>query len=547
MTTNARVYAIFLPAERSFMVENKNSQNILSSWKEIANYLKLGTRTCTRWEEKYGLPVHRIEGQPGGTVFAYKDEIDRWMEAKLKNHTISKIPDARPAKLLRYAVFALPMVAGLCFLIFILVKGKGTPPKNEPKAAGVPRSSGPLPLKDLDIVTAEFGGAGTLRLWHKNKTGDFQETWKINPVRHSSVAIGNLDNKGGMEIVAAGVCQEVEDRGDRQVSAYRFFLNVYKPGVDDWWKTTFYSKKDCVFEDDNSEITEIAIGDVDGLPGNEVILQTATGLGVFRYDKVVDEFRLLRSRNRFMDDKKLFLKSVAVANIDEDPAEEIILVGDELTDQGTAINKGWLIIFKVREGWPEIHKAVPIDGNFAFQSLRVGDVIAGGSPEIVSPIYRNANDMWNSYIIIWNAQGEKVNEQLVFNKEDYQYKVVHLDVGNLTPHPGDEIVLGHNSPSELRLYSWNGSGLIAGPSYSLGHKYATTTNLYIVDADQRPDSYGDVVVCGASYDEVRPGQSGKFYLEVFGYNDGFVSKWSKIGGDAGMIRASYAAINKLKK
>jgi hypothetical protein len=53
----------------------------LNGWKEIALHLGKGTRTVQRWEKLYGLPVHRIGREGGEIVFAYWDEIDRWMAA----------------------------------------------------------------------------------------------------------------------------------------------------------------------------------------------------------------------------------------------------------------------------------------------------------------------------------------------------------------------------------------------------------------------------------------------------------------------------------
>jgi len=53
----------------------------LSGWKEIALHLGKGTRTVQRWEKLYGLPVHRIGREGGEIVFAFRDEIDRWMAA----------------------------------------------------------------------------------------------------------------------------------------------------------------------------------------------------------------------------------------------------------------------------------------------------------------------------------------------------------------------------------------------------------------------------------------------------------------------------------
>jgi len=62
------------------------AREVLQSWKEIAAYLGRDVRTCRRWEENLGLPVHRLDGSPKARVLAYKDEIDWWLEAKLHEH-----------------------------------------------------------------------------------------------------------------------------------------------------------------------------------------------------------------------------------------------------------------------------------------------------------------------------------------------------------------------------------------------------------------------------------------------------------------------------
>src|SRR6195256_2453079 len=54
----------------------------LDSWKEIAAYLKRGVRTVQRWERSSGLPVHRLELDRQGSVFAYKPELDAWWESR---------------------------------------------------------------------------------------------------------------------------------------------------------------------------------------------------------------------------------------------------------------------------------------------------------------------------------------------------------------------------------------------------------------------------------------------------------------------------------
>ncbi|OFW00469.1 MAG: hypothetical protein A3I61_05040 [Acidobacteria bacterium RIFCSPLOWO2_02_FULL_68_18] len=51
----------------------------LDSWKEIAKYLRREVRTVIRWEQTRGLPVHRLPGGKSSRVFAYVDELERWL------------------------------------------------------------------------------------------------------------------------------------------------------------------------------------------------------------------------------------------------------------------------------------------------------------------------------------------------------------------------------------------------------------------------------------------------------------------------------------
>lgn len=54
-------------------------QNVLTSWKEIAQYLGRGVRTVQRWETEYGLPVRRARGETHHAVLALPDELDAWL------------------------------------------------------------------------------------------------------------------------------------------------------------------------------------------------------------------------------------------------------------------------------------------------------------------------------------------------------------------------------------------------------------------------------------------------------------------------------------
>lgn len=55
-------------------------RKIISSWKDIAKYLGLEVRTAQRWEKDLQLPVFRIKKYNKTFVFAYCDELDKWIE-----------------------------------------------------------------------------------------------------------------------------------------------------------------------------------------------------------------------------------------------------------------------------------------------------------------------------------------------------------------------------------------------------------------------------------------------------------------------------------
>jgi len=54
----------------------------LDSWKEIAGYLGRSVRTVQRWERQEGLPVHRLQHDRQGSVYALPAELDAWWEAR---------------------------------------------------------------------------------------------------------------------------------------------------------------------------------------------------------------------------------------------------------------------------------------------------------------------------------------------------------------------------------------------------------------------------------------------------------------------------------
>jgi hypothetical protein len=79
------------------MSERPNTR--LSSWKEIAEYLERDVRTVARWEKSFGLPVHRVGGGKGRSVFAYTSEIDEWLARAVPNtEPVLPVPAAPPVR-----------------------------------------------------------------------------------------------------------------------------------------------------------------------------------------------------------------------------------------------------------------------------------------------------------------------------------------------------------------------------------------------------------------------------------------------------------------
>jgi tetratricopeptide (TPR) repeat protein len=54
----------------------------LESWKEIATYLNRHLTTVRRWERREGLPVHRHMHLKLGSVYAYAEELDAWINRR---------------------------------------------------------------------------------------------------------------------------------------------------------------------------------------------------------------------------------------------------------------------------------------------------------------------------------------------------------------------------------------------------------------------------------------------------------------------------------
>jgi len=108
------------------MSEKKN-KDILSSWKEISDYLDCDPRTCLRWEKEIGLPIHRLSPQAKSRVFAYKKEIDAWVAERINNENNRKSKNGSKINLKILIIGLVPILSGLAFVFFMAAKNSPQP------------------------------------------------------------------------------------------------------------------------------------------------------------------------------------------------------------------------------------------------------------------------------------------------------------------------------------------------------------------------------------------------------------------------------------
>jgi hypothetical protein len=512
---------------------------ILTTWKEIAAYLKTGVRTCIRWEADDGLPIHRHEGASKSRVYAYKHELDAWFKARLSNGTITPADKHNGVRskpmVLVFAPLVLLLVGGG---IFLAIRGAKKSPPVKVAVSGVPQSSGELDMLAGDVVECEWASSGIMRTWRRKNATAWMNNWYIEPVRHTSLAVGNLDPESDLELVAPGHCRETYEVEGREATRIRFFLNAYKIDFTDWWKTTYYDSAQCVLEKDNFEFTEIAIGDIDRRPGNEIVLVTAHTLSVFRYDPSLGEIRLVGTRDSFMDNALPLFRSVALADIDNDGGTEILAVANEGEEGNITENKSWLFIFEMKDERLEIRRLIPLAATTSVHSLRTGDIIPGGGIEVIFPVYRKEGEIRTTSLLGWNLADGVVFEQPLDNPGSNLRGTVFLDAGELVDtNQGEEVVVAKDNPNELIVYSWDGAQLKMGPKYSINHA-VRINGVQIRSLARGKKQQARILVYGSAEVENQPGHS---YLELVNFNDGFVPEWLRLGGEKENLPVTYAS------
>jgi hypothetical protein len=78
-----RLRSFYLPLKRrALSLAHAAQTSVLTSWKEIAQYIGKGARSAQRWERELGFLVRRMQHGRKSSVLAVPAEIDAWLQSQ---------------------------------------------------------------------------------------------------------------------------------------------------------------------------------------------------------------------------------------------------------------------------------------------------------------------------------------------------------------------------------------------------------------------------------------------------------------------------------
>ena len=108
------------------MNPDDSSRVRLDSWKTIAGHLGRSVRTVQRWELEEKLPVHRLQLQQRGAVFAHRDELDEWWQSRSQRLSAQPAEPESAAPHRRYRVWFAAGVAGVALAALLVTRTAAT-------------------------------------------------------------------------------------------------------------------------------------------------------------------------------------------------------------------------------------------------------------------------------------------------------------------------------------------------------------------------------------------------------------------------------------
>lgn len=69
----------------------------IESWKSIADYIRCDVTTAMRWEKERGLPICRLQGDKRSGVYAFRKDLDAWLENGRRRQATDIVSEAEPS------------------------------------------------------------------------------------------------------------------------------------------------------------------------------------------------------------------------------------------------------------------------------------------------------------------------------------------------------------------------------------------------------------------------------------------------------------------
>ncbi|MHA2302398.1 MAG: FG-GAP repeat domain-containing protein [Candidatus Thorarchaeota archaeon] len=435
-----------------------------------------------------------------------------------------------------------------------------------------------IPVRQAFLATTEMGGR--LRIWqYMASNNEYVSTWSTENAPYTAATFGNVNNDGSTELVAITIHQSDEYH-------HLISLDLYaQSGASQWQQVGSFQDLPGGSAPKYPQNVALYINDVDGQPGNEVILMTPFYITIYQYSNEATTFQVIgmQEASAFNDDVQALFESMDIGDVDANGHSEIVLSVNTPTLDNNA-----LIIIYQDVSFTEfttftIDAQLGTRGTLSYanhaRSLRVGDLDGDGDLEICTVGYRsdvvpedyNAWDdqgtggrisvdidddppVWprdrpgiyyQNIVFISDHTGTRILEQNFGETFNYQ-EMIHLALGDLEENNvGDELILGCGTfqAGHVFIYALKGGQLQKlGKSYRSPHTDSSPIIYFISIADADGDEQNDIIISGRYQDPlgVYTDNVGTFYLEILAATG--ESMWTYRGGSSDEREVWYTTI-----
>jgi hypothetical protein len=179
--------------------------------KAIADYLDASERSVYRWEKELGLPLHRVSGSAGSSVYVYIDELEEWLK-KRESAEKALVQSKKSRVLFVFILTAAPLI--IVVVLFFLKSGQILFKFEIPN----PVTS---TVRDNMVIVKDAKGKDVWTYITYFEKVDIETWW-----RRQSLDFQDIDKDGTNEVAC----------------------RVYKPVEDKFWLTLFDNDGTVVWE-----------------------------------------------------------------------------------------------------------------------------------------------------------------------------------------------------------------------------------------------------------------------------------------------------------